>query len=85
MYIQCTLAEPGDILEDLEDVAEVEKVQEHLLKMQDISDEEDEMSEEEAEPKNAGNASLDPYVRRSLRVYSIFNPSVGDLVSEELQ
>ena len=91
--IEKAIGEIGDILEDLEDVAgaeineaEVEMVKEQLLKMQDISDEEDEMSEEEAEPKKDGRGSTtDPYVRRSLRVYSIFNPSVGNLVSQELQ
>ena len=50
-------------------------------------DEEEGMCEEETEKKkNDGNIgrTADPYVRRSLRVYSIFNPSVGDLVAEEM-
>ena len=98
--IEKAIDEIGDILVDLKDVAgaenndqgdsiaEVDMVQEQLLKMQDISDEEEEdMSEEETEEKkNDGNIgrTADPYVRRSLRVYSIFNPSVGDLVAEEM-
>ena len=82
--IEKAISEIGDILEDLEDVAEAEMIQEQLLKMQEISDEEDKMSEEEAEPKSDGKTTTDPYVRRSLRVYSIFNPSVGDIVAQEL-
>merc|ERR1719222_392856 len=90
--IDKAIGEIGDILEDLKDVggaesneAEVEKVQEQLLQMQEMSDDEEEgMSEEESELKKDGKGSTDPYVRRSLRVYSMFNPSVGNLVGQQL-
>ena len=65
-------------------ITEVDMVQEQLLKMQDLSDDEESMSEEGGGPKTGGKGRTDPYVRRSLRVYSIFNPSVGDLVAQEM-
>ena len=84
----------ADTFEEENSNTEVQTVLEQLMQMQDISDDDDEgdialerngnIAKEKMAKKKAIEESINPYVRRSLRVYSIRNPSLGNFVDQDI-
>ena len=84
----------ADTFEEENSNTEVQTVLEQLMQMQDLSDDDDEddialerngnIAKEKVAKKNANEQSFNPYVRRSLRVYSIHNPSLGNIVDQDI-
>ena len=84
----------ADTFEEENSNVEVQTVLEQLMQMQDLSDDDDEddialerngnVAKEKVAKKKAIEESINPYVRRSLRVYSIQNPSLGNIVDQDI-
>ena len=84
----------ADTFEEENSNVEVQTVLEQLMQMQDLSDDDDEddialernsnVAKEKVVKKKAIEESINPYVRRSLRVYSIQNPSLGNIVDQDI-